>query len=1846
MRIVIQGVDRRQHPGAQDSVLLDPSSALELGVEQLIDLGEPTRDDRSEDFELSEELLANSICEVEDEDGIVQWVRGTQLKDMPEFEVVRQRDDGTLRLTPSGEAMRGRTIRRLRSLRIFRRPAAEAGSKLIKGALVRKIESTHGHEHGLYRVVKGPAPAFEPFDSARAGSAGDKLWLVMLHGTFSSTAGSFGDLWDEDGGARFLKLYQHYKDGGNSRILALEHASMSADPVDNALDLVDGLPPGARLHLLSHSRGGLVGELLVRRGTGGRYFSQADLDRLESALGGERYIDKVRELDQRLRDKRIVVERFVRVACPARGTNLASGRLERWLTVLLNLVRLGARGVSAASGMTLHPVLGMGSDLIKGLLLDLVNLDDLPGLKAMDPGDPLLRALLNACDEPVDTQLAVVAGITRGSGVVNRLRQLLARAYFRNDNDLVVDTPSMFGGYMRAEHNSIRWVQDDSSITHLNYFRQAATASRIMDGLTAPDWPVPGFEPFEVDQSKLRSAVVPARPHLRSLDSHPPVCVVLPGIMGSYLDVGGSRVWTNYRRLINGRFRDLRIDTEEVEAVGIDGKTYGALVNFLSETHETIPFPYDWRLPIEASGRLLNDQLHEILNRIDRDKQPVRIVAHSMGGLVARSMMMESNSAWERMLEHPQSRLVMMGTPSAGSHAITLLLTGRERLLRLLAVADFRHRESDLVAVAAGFGGALDMLPARTAEDDDRDYFDSTVWDLICGQLDSRTTTWPRLDRAELERARQWRSRLEAQQLDPTRVFYVAGVHNKTPERLELPTRGLRSIRFRYSRHGDGRVLWYGGIPEGLVHGYVQAKHGSIPGHTPSHAAYLDLLEQGKADRLESNGLRLLRSDDGEELFDPYHDAEHDEEPAYLPSAEDLMTAAIGGEPEPEPVHQSPPMPVQVQVVWGNVKYSAYPVIVGHYKGDAIVSAEAALNHMFDGELERRHALGLYPGAVGSSLIIRRPGNNPPGVIVVGLGSIGSLGRGQLAASVREGVLQWAVETLSDHRQRRSHSELSRLDQEEVLAAADRGTGLALLLVGSGPGGLSLRDAAHSLLAGVAQALNRLGPEETARLNLQTIQFIEIFEDSAHSFWHELNGLLGGERHHDPVLERFELTPRLIEGEQRRRRLVIQSAPGWWEPLRITCDEDRLIFESISDHARSERRGVGAELHQIENLVQQGVKSARRDPALEIALFEMLVPNDLKMAAPRRDNMRLLLDHHTAWIPWELMTDRDSASRSDRCGLDSDACPQSVQTGMIRQLLFSDAPAPKQRVTEGRCVLVIGDPKSRLDELPAAQQEARLVSQWLSANDFDCGQPLICSNSTDILKALFRCSYRIVHFAGHGVRDADHWMAVWRARLANKQEPAVPDSDQREEAMTSGFIIGEADTLTWKHIAQLREVPELVFLNCCHLGSIASKRVSTRMAADFGEQFIQQGVRAVIAAGWAVEDRAALHFAEVFYHEMFNGQCFGDAVRQARQANFRKFSGSNTWAAYQCYGDPSYRLNPNARPARARRRSDRQFASKRQFIHEAVETAGSLDQLAGLEQQAIQIWGQQGELHDSELLYHLADCYRKHENLSRAVELFALAMSSHDNGDLPMRAAEQYVNLECRLAASQTKATITQRRTRIRQARTRLETLISLADSPERQELLGSTYKLEAMLGGNALTVRRALVKGAEAYQRQGQLVLEGRGSQPAGPGARACGPLHAATLFASGWWLNGDAEDRDKARQQLELVPVQAVGVNGAASFWDRIVPADRALAQAFVRGRMSSRQAAELSRQYVAAARMANDRDALDAVTETLAYLQGIIAAVRPEKHTESDVQGLKSLAERLEAIKKSLSNSSPPS
>ena len=64
------------------------------------------------------------------------------------------------------------------------------------------------------------------------------------------------------------------------------------------------------------------------------------------------------------------------------------------------------------------------------------------------------------------------------------------------------------------------------------------------------------------------------------------------------------------------------------------------------------------------------------LARRDASGQPVRLLAHSMGGLVARTMQLECPQVWQRLMARDGARLLMLGTPNGGSWAPMQVLSG------------------------------------------------------------------------------------------------------------------------------------------------------------------------------------------------------------------------------------------------------------------------------------------------------------------------------------------------------------------------------------------------------------------------------------------------------------------------------------------------------------------------------------------------------------------------------------------------------------------------------------------------------------------------------------------------------------------------------------------------------------------------------------------------------------------------------------------------------------------------------------------------------------------------------------------------------------------------------------------------------------------------------------------------------------------------------------------------------------------------------------------------------------------------------------------------------------------
>ena len=126
--------------------------------------------------------------------------------------------------------------------------------------------------------------------------------------------------------------------------------------------------------------------------------------------------------------------------------------------------------------------------------------------------------------------------------------------------------------------------------------------------------------------------------------------IIIPGILGSAQKDG---IW-----VIDPIFHtyDNLIDT-----LVANGYTKGV---------DLFTFPYDWRFSNESTAGLLRAKINEVQEICQCDK--VDLVAHSMGGLVARSLIQST------VYEHDVDQLIFLGTPHLGSPKAYLMWEGGE----------------------------------------------------------------------------------------------------------------------------------------------------------------------------------------------------------------------------------------------------------------------------------------------------------------------------------------------------------------------------------------------------------------------------------------------------------------------------------------------------------------------------------------------------------------------------------------------------------------------------------------------------------------------------------------------------------------------------------------------------------------------------------------------------------------------------------------------------------------------------------------------------------------------------------------------------------------------------------------------------------------------------------------------------------------------------------------------------------------------------------------------------------------------------------------------------------------
>ena len=175
-------------------------------------------------------------------------------------------------------------------------------------------------------------------------------------------------------------------------------------------------------------------------------------------------------------------------------------------------------------------------------------------------------------------------------------------------------------------------------------------------------------------------------------------------------------------------------------------------------------------------------------------------------------------------------------------------------------------------------------------------------------------------------------------------------------------------------------------------------------------------------------------------------------------------------------------------------------------------------------------------------------------------------------------------------------------------------------------------------------------------------------------------------------------------------------------------------------------------------------------------------------------DMVIELDSGTAALPWEVL----DTSSAELAG--SDPRPWAIRSKLLRKLRTNEFRSQVSDANADGSILVIGEPMvddQRCTRRCPARAPRRSPSRRASTGGpagVDAARVRALTSGNDdarnIINALFEQPYRIVHVAGHGAPGAD-----------------------------GGVVLSGRTFLGAAEVKAMRIVPELVFLNCCHLAA-------------------------------------------------------------------------------------------------------------------------------------------------------------------------------------------------------------------------------------------------------------------------------------------------------------------------------------------------------------------------------------------------------------------------------------------
>lgn|GEM_PF-424732 len=235
-------------------------------------------------------------------------------------------------------------------------------------------------------------------------------------------------------------------------------------------------------------------------------------------------------------------------------------------------------------------------------------------------------------------------------------------------------------------------------------------------------------------------------------------------------------------------------------------------------------------------------------------------------------------------------------------------------------------------------------------------------------------------------------------------------------------------------------------------------------------------------------------------------------------------------------------------------------------------------------------------------------------------------------------------------------------------------------------------------------------------------------------------------------------------------------------------------------------------------------------------------------------------------IPWELLY-----STGDHRFLS-----QSEETPVVRCFSVAKPLRPIECTLPLKVLLVLSNDPDRPLDLGEEEKRIRNELRELVRGGFVKIECLVGPTRNQLLKALRREKWHVLHYAGHGGYDAV--TNEGQLQLKNPNGVGVP-----LYANDLGLLLG--------HQSSLR----LVILNSCD----GARATSEASAANTAARLMEHGVPAVVAMQYEIGDDAATLFAQEIYRAVALEQPIDEAMTNARKAMY--LEDSEEWATPVLY---------------------------------------------------------------------------------------------------------------------------------------------------------------------------------------------------------------------------------------------------------------------------------------------------------------------------------------------------------